>query len=159
MKLQVSLRDVRPDDLPILFEQQLDPEANQMAAFTIPDPSNRAAFMEHWQKILNDETIINQAIIVNGELAGHIVQFEDAGQQEVGYWIEKSLWGKGIATLALRILLEKVAIRPIYARAAKDNIGSIRVLQKCGFVICGEGKGYSYARDCDVEEFVFELKE
>ena len=38
-------------------------------------------------------------------------------------------------------------MRPLYTRAAKDNIGSIRVLEKCDFVITGDDKGYAAARD------------
>ena len=54
---QILLRDVVADDLPIFYEQQLDPEANSMAAFTAKDPTDREAFLHHWQKILNDESI------------------------------------------------------------------------------------------------------
>ena len=79
--------------------------------------------------------------------------------REVGYWIGQEFWGKGIATQALRLFLEKVALRPMYARAAKDNLASIRVLQKCGFTICGESKGYANARGCEIEEVLFILGE
>jgi len=44
----VQLREVEFSDLPIFFEFQLDPDANQMAAFTSKDPSNREAFEAHW---------------------------------------------------------------------------------------------------------------
>jgi len=47
----VVLRDVTEADLPILFDQQLDPEANRMAAFPARD---RDAFMAHWTKIMAD---------------------------------------------------------------------------------------------------------
>jgi hypothetical protein len=63
----VILRDVLESDLPIFFEQQLDPQATQMTAFL-----------------------------------GHVVA------------------------------------RPLYAYVARHNIGSIRVLEKCGFTRCGE---------------------
>ena len=56
----VLLRDVIESDLPILFEQQLDPDANYMAAFTARDPTDRDAFMAHWARILSDETITIQ---------------------------------------------------------------------------------------------------
>ncbi|MDX6482371.1 MAG: hypothetical protein QOE95_142, partial [Gaiellaceae bacterium] len=41
--------------------------------------------------------------------------------------------------------------------AAKDNVASLRVLEKCGFKIVGEGKGFSNARGEEVEEFLLEL--
>ena len=37
-------------------------------------------------------------------------------------------------------MLQLVIDRPIFARAATDNIGSILVLQKCGFKIIGKNK-------------------
>ena len=42
---------------------------------------------------------------------------------------------------------------------AKDNVASIRVLEKCGFRVSGEAKGFAAARGCEVEEFILELDE
>jgi len=46
---RVLLRDVEERDLPIFFEDQRNPVANEMAAFT---PRDRDAFMDHWAKLL-----------------------------------------------------------------------------------------------------------
>jgi RimJ/RimL family protein N-acetyltransferase len=157
MNNNVILRDVNEDDLPIFFEQQLDTTANYMAAFTAKDPADKVAFKAHWEKILDDERIIKKTIIFNGQVAGQVSSFEQFGEPEVSYWIGREYWGKGIATRALSQLLDYVNIRPLYARAAKDNIASIRVLEKCGFKICGEDKGFSNARAEEVEEYVLKL--
>ncbi|HKW21825.1 MAG TPA: GNAT family N-acetyltransferase [Ktedonobacterales bacterium] len=153
----IVLRDVTDDDLPIFFEQQRDPDANYMAAFTSRDPSDRDAFMAHWARIRADETIINRTVVYDGQVAGSVASFEDAGQLEVTYWLGREFWGKGIATRALAALLEYQTTRPIYARAAKDNAASLRVLQKCGFVITGEDKGYANARGEVIEEYLLTL--
>jgi RimJ/RimL family protein N-acetyltransferase len=154
------LRNVVDDDLPIFFEYQLDPEANYMAAFTAKDPTNQEAFMAHWRRILTDETTINQTILFNGQVAGSVSSYEEEGKPEVTYWLGKEYWGKGIATSALKeFLAQKNQIRPIYARVAKDNIGSRRVLEKCGFKIIGESKGFANARGQEIEEFLLELRE
>jgi RimJ/RimL family protein N-acetyltransferase len=154
------LRNVVDDDLPIFFEYQLDPEANYMAAFTAKDPTNQEAFMAHWGRILTDETTINQTILFNGQVAGSVSSYEEEGKPEVTYWLGKEYWGKGIATSALKeFLAQKNQIRPIYARVAKDNIGSRRVLEKCGFKIIGESKGFANARGQEIEEFLLELRE
>lgn len=79
-------------------------------------------------------------------MVGHISCFEQFGELEVSYWIGKEYWGKGIATKALREFLRHITIRPLYARAAKDNTGSLKVLEKCGFMITGEDNGFSNAR-------------
>ena len=59
---KIVLRDVHLGDLPIFFEQQLDLEAIQMAAFTRKDPSDREAFMAHWGRIMADVNINIQTI-------------------------------------------------------------------------------------------------
>ena len=157
MTADVALREVTEVDLPVFFEQQLDEDANRMAAFTVKDPADRDAFWARWKRILGDETIIKKTIVVDGGVAGHISSFEQFGEREVSYWIERRFWNKGIATKALSEFLGHVERRPLYARAAKDNVGSIRVLEKCGFVISGEDKGFANARREEVEEFILEL--
>jgi RimJ/RimL family protein N-acetyltransferase len=155
----VKLRDVTEEDIPIFFEQQLDSTANYIAAFTAKDPSDKDTFMDHWTKIIADETITIKTIIFNGQVSGHISNFEQFGEPEVSYWIGKEYWGQGIATLALSEFLNYIKIRPLFARAAKDNIASIRVLEKCGFRIISEDKGFSNARGKDVEEFILKLEQ
>lgn len=160
MSNELLLRDVVDSDLPIFFEYQLDQEANTMAAFTAKDPTNREAFMAHWRRILANETGIIQTIIFNGQVAGSVSSYEEEGKPEVTYWLGKDYWGKGIATWALKeFLAQKNQIRPIYARVAKDNLGSRRVLEKCGFRIIGESKGFANARGEEIEEFLLELGE
>ena len=158
MKNGVILRDTTEDDLPIFFEQQLDSDANYMAAFTAKDPTDKDAFTAHWAKILGDDTKINKTILLNEQVAGYVACFEQFGEPEVSYWIGKEYWGKGIATKALSDFLGYVMVRPLYARVAKDNIASIRVLEKCGFTISGEDKGFSNARGEEVEEFILKLR-
>ena len=158
MKNELLLRDVASDDLPIFFEQQLDQEANYMAAFTAKDPTDQEAFLAHWHKILADDSNIIKTIIFNKQVAGSVSSYEDEGKPEVTYWLGKEYWGKGIATWALkRFLVHHNQTRPIYARVAKDNLGSNRVLEKCGFTIIGESKGFANARGQEIEELLLEL--
>jgi RimJ/RimL family protein N-acetyltransferase len=160
MSNELFLRNVVNEDLPIFFEYQLDQEANYMAAFTARDPANQEAFMAHWHRILADKINIIQTIIFNGQVAGSVSSYEDEGKPEVTYWLGKEYWGKGIATWALKeFLAQKNQIRPIYARVAKDNLGSHRVLEKCGFKIIGESKGFANARGEEIEEFLLEYGE
>ena len=53
------------------------------------------------------------------------------------YAIVRAWWGRGIATRALQLLLEEVQLRPLHARAAATNLGSVKVLTRCGFVCTG----------------------
>jgi len=106
---------------------------------------------------MTDESIIIQTILYEDQVAGSVLKYDDEGKPEVSYWLGKEFWGKGIATQALRLFLDRVAARPLYARAAKDNLASIRVLEKCGFTVCGQSKGYANARGCEIEELLLVL--
>ena len=133
MPPHVVVREVRESDLPVLFEHQSDPEASWMAAH----PSReRDAFMIHWAKILADDSVTKRAIVLDGEVAGSVVAFSQAGRRMVGYWIGREYWGRGLATAALAALLADEPERPLYAYVAKHNLGSIRVLKKNGFQEC-----------------------
>ena len=57
------------------------------------------------------------------------------GQDHVGYWIDRAYWGMGITSRALHMLLREVTKRPLVATVATSNGASLRVLQKCGFVV------------------------
>jgi RimJ/RimL family protein N-acetyltransferase len=153
----VTLRDILLPDLDIFFVQQQDPEANYMAAFTAENPADENAFIIKWAMILGDESFIKQTILYDKRVAGHIVRFEQLGEPEISYWIGREFWGKGIATRALALFLRLAEERPLFARVVKDNIASLRVLQKNGFTIIGEGKGYANARGQDVEEYILKL--
>lgn len=126
----VELRPVLESDLPVFYEHQLDPEASHMAAFKARDHD---AFMAHWTKIMADDAVIVRTILVEDEVAGNIVSWEEDGVREVGYWIDKAFWGQGVATRALTQYLDLVGVRPLHAHVAVHNVASIRVLEKCGF--------------------------
>jgi RimJ/RimL family protein N-acetyltransferase len=146
--ITVRLREVVPSDLPMHFEQQRDPESNRMAA--VP-PRDRPAFDAHWARILVDPAVVVRTVLADEDVAGSVLSFVRDGQRQVGYWIAREHWGKGIATAALAELLREVTARPLFARVAADNHGSRRVLETCGFQPVAE------ERDEDVRLLVLRL--
>jgi RimJ/RimL family protein N-acetyltransferase len=125
------LREVVEDDIPVFFEQQNDPEAIRMAVWL---PRERDAFFEHWRKILGDESLVAKTILSEDDVAGNVTSWERDGKHYVGYWLGREFWGQGLATRALAELV--VALdRPLYAEVAATNVGSVRVLEKCGFTV------------------------
>lgn len=136
----VRLREVIVNDLPIFFEQQNDPIATEMAAFPARD---RDAFMAHWAKIRMDKSVQARTILFNEEVAGNLVSFDMESKRELGYWLGRIFWGKGIATLAVSQFLQYESTRPLYGYVAKQNPGSRRVLEKCGFSFLHEDKEYN----------------
>jgi RimJ/RimL family protein N-acetyltransferase len=96
------------------------------------------AHIAHWHKIMADPDNILFTVVVDGVVAGNMVSFMMDGVREVGYWIGREFWGKGIASAALVAFLKEVKPRPLYAHAVKTNGGSIRVLEKSGFTLQSE---------------------
>jgi RimJ/RimL family protein N-acetyltransferase len=159
LKPDIELREVEKADLDIFFAHQQDAGAVYMAAFTAKDPADRKAFDAHWQRITADKSNTNRTILSNGKAIGHVASFIMLGDLEVTYWIDRVYWGKGLVTQALKEFLTTVQKRrPIYGRAAKDNFGSIRVLEKCGFQYIGEEKGFANARGKEIFEVIMRLE-
>ena len=153
--LGIFLRTVEPPDLPFFFEIQNDPIANQMAAVKPRSPED---FAKHWDRILNSPKLFAQSIIYQGQLAGCIGCYETEGQIHVGYSIGREFWGRGVATEAMKALLQLVRDRPLHARVASHNIASLRVLAKCGFVEEGRMAGPEDERYLPCEEVLLILR-
>ncbi|MGW1463394.1 GNAT family N-acetyltransferase [Streptomyces sp. NPDC002308] len=155
--MDVSLRPVHPSDLPVFFRHMSDPESNRMAAFTTEDPTDRVHFDAHWKRLSATPDVVTRTVLADGDVVGHVAVYGEPGEREVTYVVDRYYWGRGIATAALRILLDEVAERPLYARAAADNTGSVRVLEKCGFEVVREERGFANARGEEIDELVLRL--
>ena len=155
--MPVKLRPVETADLPIFFAQHQDADALWMAAFTPPDPADQAALFAHWSRLMRDPAIVYRTILADGQVAGSLIYFEMFDQKQVGYWLGREFWGRGIATQALTLFLDLLPERPVYGRTAFDNLGSQRVLQKCGFRLVARETGYANARRAEIGEYVFQL--
>jgi len=130
MTPRVIIRDVAESDLPVLFAQQNDPPANAMAAFPAKELE---PFMAHWRGMMKDPNGSKKTIAADGKVLGNVLCFRRGGRDLIGYWIGREYWGQGIATRALAMFLQQVTTRPLFALVATHNIGSAKVLTKCGF--------------------------
>jgi RimJ/RimL family protein N-acetyltransferase len=154
---EVTLRGLEDADLDTLFEFMRDPESVWLAAFTAEDPDDREAFDAHMRKIRANPEVINQVILGDGRVVGSIASFVMEGDTEITYWIDRAVWGQGVAGRALALLLELVTTRPLHARAATDNARSLRVLTRAGFEVVGTDVGYAAARKTEIEETILVL--
>jgi [ribosomal protein S5]-alanine N-acetyltransferase len=153
----MKLRKTIEDDLEIFFINQLDDDANFMAAFTPKDPSDREGYLTKWKKLLKDESINMRTILVGNDIAGTVLKFEIKGEAEITYALGKKFWGKGIATQALQEFLLTEPKRPIFGKSAFDNYASARVMEKCGFKQIGTDQGFANARGKEIEGRIFRL--
>ncbi|MFN8145580.1 MAG: GNAT family N-acetyltransferase [Bacteroidia bacterium] len=156
---EIILRPTTVQDLETLFTFQVDKEAIHQAAFTPKDPTDKSAYIAKYSKLLQDPTVNNQTILLENKIIGSLAKFVMSGDNEITYWIDKNYWGKGIATKALKKFLRIEKNRPIFGRVAFDNIGSQRVLEKCGFIKIGTDKGFANARQEEIEEYIYSLSE
>ncbi len=155
--MNVSLRPLEDRDLDTIYEQVTDPESIRMAAFTAEDQTDRRAFLNRMSRVRANTSASNRVIDVDGAIAGTIASFRIDDRLEVTYWIDRTQWGKGIASAALQLLLAETAERPVYGRAASDNVGSLRVLEKAGFRRVGVDRGFAAGRGEEIEETIMRL--
>lgn len=155
--MTIELRDFDEADADSLYEWMRDPIAVRMAAFTAKDPDDRAAFDAWLARVRANPAVIQKMIWVDGELVGSVSTFELKGEREVTYWLDRAVWGRGIATRALVALLEIDTERPLFGRAAAANTASVRVLERAGFVEIGRDTGFANGLGAEVEEVILRL--
>lgn len=153
----IELRPLIDSDADAIFRMMQEPESVRMAAFTPEDPTDRARFDAQLTRIRTDPTITHRVITYDGQVAGTVGTFMMEGDLEVAYWVDRPLWGRGIASEALGLMLKIVTERPVHARVASDNTGSLRILRKAGFQPQGTEISYAAARGTEIEETILRL--
>ncbi len=107
-----------------------------------PHPYTRANAMAFLKAAVASSDTSNLAIEVNGEAAGAIgyVRGTDVERYsaEIGYWLGEDHWGRGVTSEALVLVTDHVFgvlnLLRLFALPFADNAGSIRVLEKAGYV-------------------------
>jgi ribosomal-protein-alanine N-acetyltransferase len=154
----ILLRATEPADLETLFAHQADEEAAHMAAFINENWNDKDAYLAKWNKLLSGGTVNIRTVVVDHKVAGTVFTWQLGDELQISYGLGKAYWHKGIATHALQQFLDLVPDRPLFGRVAFDNIGSAKVLTKCGFKKIREEQSFAYARKAEIVEFVFLLE-
>ena len=83
-----------------------------------------------------------------------------SGQSEVAYWVAPAFWNTGIATEALRALMQANPLQDCtyFAEVFQDNPGSARVLTNAGFEYLGDAEAFSVARNARVPTWTYTRK-
>lgn len=149
--MEVSLRETQDSDLPVFWEQLTDPQLQQMAAATRKYHYDRGHFDEYWAKVRSDSAVLLRTVLADGVVAGYAAVGGSPSEREVSYVVGRSHWGRGIASQALAELIRLEDTRPLHATAAADNAGSVRVLEKCGFVMTGRSRHFARARGQEID--------
>ena len=144
---RLLLRTFTEDDAALIYELNLDPEVIRYTHDPIKD-------LAHASEILEKVIIPQYALYNHGRWAVHVkttLEFlgwcglkysAELNEIDLGYRFKKEGWGKGYATEAayasIQYGLEKIGLQRIVARAEIDNIGSWKVLEKCGMTYIGD---------------------
>ena len=135
----MPLREVRSEDIPVFHAYQSDPEATALAG--VP-PRDRQAYEEHWARLRADPEVLLRTIVTDeGEIAGQLLSFPRDGVREIGYWLGREYWGRGLATASLAEFLPLVGERPVYGVVNEANVASRRVLERNGFTLVDRRPG------------------
>lgn len=145
MRLQLSTCTVRPwaeSDAESLARHANNKRVSMHLRdrFPYPYPLEGARNFLKWAAAQATPTV--WAIEVEGEAAGGIgIELHSDVERvsaEIGYWLGESVWGRGIATEALKAVTVEAftmfEITRLYAVPFADHQASIRVLEKAGYV-------------------------
>ncbi|WP_162930873.1 GNAT family N-acetyltransferase [Lactococcus allomyrinae] len=147
------------EDLSVYYSWQLDETSRFQAAFMPKEKSESFdEFSKNWEERLENSTINAYMITLDEKSVGMVGKYEQDELPEITYWIDRTFAGQGITTEAVRLLIERIKARPIFASVAFDNIASKRVLEKNGFVSTDSIVSYAPVRQNDIIECIYELE-
>lgn len=135
----IELRKFEQKDEALLVSYLNDEAQTHFLSARIPQPyTNEAA---RWWVNTGSKIGVVYAIIHNGIFVGSISaipgEFEKQKTAEIGYWVARSYWGKGIASEALKkftdFLFENTDFVRLNASLFEGNLASAKVLQRCGY--------------------------
>ena len=151
---RLLLRPPHLDDAPDIARLANDYAVASMLA-SMPHPyfaEDAREFVERVRQKVNGDCVYAVTLKENGEFLGICGIHEDRVRFElpfVGYWLGQPFWGRGYATEAARAMVDlffKVTDREVLMVSARvDNIGSRRVIEKCGARFWKRGAHYNRA--------------
>lgn len=159
---RVDLRPLRKSDMG-LIEMHASDQRVAIMTTSIPHPlppGVAEAFVSRAMAAERDEDVwaMDGTRLGGPELMGLIsLQKMDRNQSEVGYWVAPAFWNTGLASDAVRALVEANPLNnaTMFASVFQDNPASARVLTNCGFAYIGDAESYSLARGVQVPTWTY----
>ena len=145
---RILLRPWMESDAETLFKYASDPEVGPLAGW--PPHKSVEESREIIRTLFSGEGMWAVVWKATGEAIGCVGYLPasasnlsiGADECEVGYWIARPYWGKGICTDALRLVVEhcfrEKGYRCLWGTHFPDNPASGRVMEKCGFIDTGK---------------------
>lgn len=152
------LRPYTLDDVRVLSLTANDREVSRWMTQRFPYPYTVADAREWLSAIVRDDPPVNWAIDYKDAFVGGIgivpQAGESAGVAELGFWLARRAWGRGIATRAVELVCAHAfgerELRRLEANVFAPNVASARVLEKAGFTREGVRTAAFVDRDGEV---------
>jgi len=147
---RLVITDFTPDMAQAVHENSLDEDNRRFVPDevfeTVEDAWEAVAFLSSQYGIPGAPQVHPVITKGGGRNIGYVQLAPlEGGAWEIGYHIAKSFTGRGFATEAVRAFLpamaERLGIRGVYGICLLENIASVHVLKKCGFIPEFEGDG------------------
>lgn len=132
--MEIALRPRVPEDDALHFLWQADPA---QVATSVP-ARTRADFDAWIARITADPSVTLRTITADGEVVGTINTFLVGADRFIGYRVANAHWRKGIATAAVRLMVQLDGTRPLFATVLASNVASVKALLRNGFVAVRE---------------------
>lgn len=153
----VSIRPLRVEDAQPYFYQLLHPDVWRLGQMR---PIRSLGDTQRFFRTLQDRTDSKGfAIIADAaDVVGAIFVELRGSPGQISYWVGRNFWGQGVASRAVILLLaflrEELGLTRAEAVIASDNLPSIRVVEKCGFVASrrDEGTAGTLHFSCDLTQ-------
>lgn len=159
------LRPFKKSDVTQLVSILNDAEVTRYLSSKIPSPYTTDDAI--WWIAKGSKQGVIRAIEYEGQLVGCIGvnrgEFEYSRSGEIGYWLAKSHWRKGITAQAIKQIVEMVFaetdIIRLFGAVFSDNLASRSLLLKCGFVKEAKMAKAIYKNNTFYDMYVFALLE
>ena len=162
---QLTLRRYRPEDAEPLYRRLgTDPAMYKYSGWNPYATSEMAQeTVRRFIDSYNDEHSYSWVMDIDDVIVGTIGAYEYKDDHiEVGFSIEPGWQGRGLATEALKKVLEYLTdnegIPCVTAWCAADNVGSKRVLEKAGMKLAGTEKNGLTVGDKVYDKLIYELR-
>jgi RimJ/RimL family protein N-acetyltransferase len=141
----ITLREYLPSDLDQLVRLANDAEVSRYLVYTFPHPYTHADG-DWWIRTGSKQKgVIARVIEHQRVLVGTVgITLQDGWRDhlgEIGYWVGRQYWGRGIASAALQQMTEygfaDLQLKKLYAGVLAPNTQSMRILVKCGYELEG----------------------
>lgn len=134
----IELQD--DDDIELTYRLECDPELTKHLGGPVAREKMPGIF-ERRRRLVSEGKALCFRVMADGVPAGSVLCWDrEDGTAEMGWMILKDFQGRGLATAAARLLLEKAKGRfPVmHATPAQENLASNAICRKLGFQLVRE---------------------